>query len=102
MSQHTPGPWHTEWVSWGSERDLKVVSRDGVLLTMTRTGLLSEEVMEHNARLIAAAPEMYALLLEMVNQVEEAYTEGRYVPGPNEAIWLEKTRALLAKVEGEA
>ena len=99
MSQHTPGPWHAEWVPWGQEQDLKVVAPGAhVLLTMNRTGyLLSEAVMEANARLIAAAPEMLEALKWLIN----ADDEGEIEQGQYAKRGLALARALLARIEGD-
>ena len=104
MNQHTPGPWHSEWVPWGNERDLKIVTSEGVLLTMNRTGyLLSEAAMEANARLIAKAPEMYVLVKRAVCDAHHIQ-DGKQpcsVPRGRCSELCKRARALLRESEGD-
>ena len=101
---HTPGPWHVEWVPWGKERDLKVVAKDGgVLLTMNRTGyLLSEAVMESNAQLLAAAPDLLAALEAITRRVPILSSTEDYRAGQEHALegCREVVLAAIAKAEG--
>jgi hypothetical protein len=92
MSKHTPGPW--EFLQF-AHRDgaLAVLSHEhapgGIALTVGGLGL--EELA--NARLIAAAPELLAVL-------KEAELDCRGYDALHG--WLEKATELIAKAEGEA
>ena len=65
MSKHTPGPW---WIDWNVSR-LDIFSSDAATLVATlRRSALSEgidETAKANARLIAAAPELFEALREL-------------------------------------
>jgi len=93
MSQHTPtpGPWTL------SKR------RDGATFIMAKTGWIAEMRMldlpqEANARLIAAAPEMWKLIHRVAFEPVGA-------SDASHATVLEmltgEARALLARIEGE-
>ena len=83
----TPGPWEL------------VQERDHLNIQETKTNLIVAQfcsVSEANARLIAAAPEMYEALREVLVEYEaEAKAEGWDLPTTGEMI-----REILAKVEG--
>ena len=74
MSKHTPGPWRTT-----THNDRKIVGADnikvavGVVMEGTRNKRTKEEAVS-NARLIAKAPEMYDLILQLSRCV--VYGEG--------------------------
>ena len=92
MSQHTPGPWKIE-------QD-EVLSSAGVPLANVygSYGRLNASDIEEclaNARLIAAAPRMLALLNEYASKSQDVK-----VPVPGSLI--ERTRAILRDVEGES
>jgi hypothetical protein len=83
---HTPGPWYT----YQSHKDVNrhIACKDGKSI--------AKEVHHANARLIAAAPEMYEVLSEVLIEYEaEAKAEGWDLPTTGEMI-----REVLAKVEG--
>lgn len=84
---HTPGPWEV------------VQERDYLNIQETKTNLIVAQfssVSDANARLIAAAPEMYEMLREVLVEYEaEAKAEGWDLPTTGEMI-----REVLAKVEG--
>jgi len=82
---HTPGPWKV-----GESQTFAAVWGKGAYEHIASCGNLTPET-EANARLIAAAPEMLALL--------------KRVPGNGAAPddlrgWEAEIRALLAKIEG--
>lgn len=83
MSKHTPGPWKVYYRGAGGWR-LQAGSAWSVDLS-------SAHLTEHDARLIAAAPEM----LEACRAVLAYYTGGRIA---NPA--LDAARAAIAKAEG--
>lgn len=71
MSKHTPGPWKSDWV-----RPFRcdVYAPDGELRIATVHG----KNVDADARLIAAAPEMHAILHEILDQLcdEEEISPG--------------------------
>lgn len=90
-TQYTPGPWKIEMV--GAAGFPQIVCRDhakfdgAVIATEICNG-------EANARLIAAAPELLSLLLE----VYDTFTDDNYNP-PNHKlrVWLDQTKAVILK-----
>lgn len=95
MNAHTPGPWSR---SDGWAPTLQVVDHEniygaapaGVVAKVVRAsqdGVYTPEK-EANARLIAAAPEMYALVLEYV---------ARFTGQQN--AHFDRARALLARID---
>mgnify|MGYP003137530943 CR=1 FL=1 len=83
----TPGPWEL------------VQERDYLNIQETKTNLIVAQfcsVSEANARLIAAAPEMYKILREvLIDYKSDAKIEGRDLPLTGKII-----REVLAKVDG--
>ena len=85
---HTPGPWHVRL----GENYYHVHGEVQVALVENWT----VEDPKGNARLIAAAPEMYKILREvLIDYKSDAKIEGRDLPLTGKII-----RELLAKVEG--
>lgn len=87
MPQHTPGPWHI---------------RNGELQSVNLNGdgdyVANIEVYTRaDARLIAAAPELYAALQELVGRCDG--DEGMRADGSN--IQTIKAHAVLARIAGE-
>ena len=83
---HTPGPWYT----YQSHKDVNrhIACKDGKSI--------AKEVHHANARLIAAAPEMYKILREvLIDYKSDAKIEGRDLPLTGKII-----REVLAKVDG--
>jgi hypothetical protein len=80
---HTPGPWYT----YQSHKDVNrhIACKDGKSI--------AKEVHHANARLIAAAPEMYEVLFELLDTLEMSKGYGFDEE-------YEKAREVLAKVEG--
>ncbi len=86
---HTPGPWYADGGFVGTEIGFhNIVSGVGLV------GEASEEQVIANAHLIAAAPDLYSALFQVVNQQE---TDGR-VDGIRIAI----AKAALEKARGES
>jgi hypothetical protein len=86
MSAHTPGPWR--------------VDRSGALLGVNvvaptdwicKVGLSDRPNVMEDARLIAAAPFMYELIMDAIEDETEFETE-----------WDRLARALIAQVNGES
>lgn len=97
---HTPGPWRAEYATtlpgetvliWGA--DESVVLRYGQPSTKgDRPNLLTKRGLA-NARLIAAAPELLALVKE---SFDWACNEN------NDQQWIDRLDAAIAKAEGRA
>ena len=93
MTQHTPGPWRIVRTSEYTDdpTDTKIQSiqdANGGTVLYTNSGYFKPT--EANARLIAAAPEMLAII--------RAYVDGDN--GTRHGFVDDRARALLAKVEG--
>lgn len=92
MSKHTPGPWR-----YGRHIDgYRSIDADGwnslaLVIEFDEDDNADPEGIA-NAFLIAAAPDLYEALEELLD------IEG---PQPGTAAWADKTRALIAKAKGE-
>ncbi len=106
MSKFTPGPWvvfnsahdEQEIVGVTSQADEHIDSDgDGAdICEMANAGYLGQEQVEANARLIAAAPDLYEALKALLHEVNEAgLGTAKDYGWPNA---LNKTRAALSKV----
>lgn len=85
MNKHTPGPWKVCPVF--ADLNIGIVAgSDQWLLNVTGKDIV---IAEANARLIAAAPEMYELLVEVKETTTDRY---RY----------DKIRDLLTRIENPA
>lgn len=89
MSKFTPGPWFVQ-VSGGDKETISA-EKPGLLVDVYG---LTYEMRGANARLIAAAPEMYALL--------QRYLQSAATPHKVDLAEVDQAaRALLARIEGE-
>ena len=92
---HTPGPWIIAHGTIGRMKGHNVAAARGSVLVAFTHGI--NEGSTANARLIATAPEMLALLRQ--------HFESWYAKASNirkiEPAWVPATRALLAKIEGK-
>lgn len=84
-SQHTPGPWKSEAEENNEYYD--IVAEDGQIVTTVQHGDNILQI-EDNARLIAAAPDMLAVLQEAV--------EHKHVYDTNPAL-VELFQAIITK-----
>lgn len=97
----TPGPW--ECVIGAANTSERLVVQTATPRTKGRHYAVARCYANlagdspHNARLIAAAPELYAALAELVEEIE---TDG----GVDTSCWpiLDAGKAALAKARGEA
>jgi len=95
-TQHTPGPWMR---THGSGRYYIKTDKQSIATVFSSNGEFgcptnpTSEQASANARLIAAAPELLALLIELVDM------EG---PQPGTSAWGDKARAAIAKATGGA
>ena len=87
--KHTPGPWR-----------FRLSAHNGCYYVEDKDWLVAEVAgqnveNEHNARLIASAPD----LLEALKAVRCFYENAKHLSGDEDAI-LEEARAAIAKAEG--
>lgn len=100
--QHTPGPWEIYLANTSNEGDLIIKYTDQQNLTshicrLYETALCEEHgTTEANARLIAAAPELFSLLVELA---AHAAVYGA-VPKSATLLWG-RVDVALAKAEGK-
>ena len=108
MSQHTPGPWEVDGLAQRHDADRSIMARtkSGNLRPVARAygeGVLAGASLERkvNARLIAAAPEMYALLQSAVSCWGFVATDMSH--GANERnaakVARDEARALFATID---
>lgn len=104
MSKHTPGPW-----TLGSTRNQgRYISGEGwaelahvvTVLSYGNGSLRKDHTGEANARLIAAAPELLAVLEALANTADNALEDAA---GYRHALRMSITtaRAAIAKARGE-
>lgn len=94
-AQFTPGPWKAVPDKSRNMYTWYVEGAKGVVPTIARLSLIDAcEEIESNARLIAAAPAMYAIIKDM----REAF----YVKGTRKALLevMERSKNVLAQAEG--
>ena len=93
--KHTPGPWTSVIRSDGIEDTPAVTANPFETIAETRRDLYSFDECEANARLIAAAPELLAIL--------EEYAEynGDYAASMPDEAWVERVRVVVRKAKGE-
>lgn len=96
MSKHTPGPWTAEYDDYGDE--VWFGGRGAGMWTIHGPNCYLGGQSEANARLIAAAPELLAMLI----QLRDEWFKPRY--GHNDvglaSLLRDKIRAVIAKAEG--
>jgi ABC-type branched-subunit amino acid transport system substrate-binding protein len=87
-TQHTPGPWTTDGSAHSG--DLDVISPAGrITLIDCEFSDESEDVLTANARLIAAAPDLLAALMDVLD-----------ADGDLDAMDFNRYRAAIAKATG--
>lgn len=100
MSEHTPGPWQYRRSSTSSTDYYEIIPagelggwKDGRYLSV------SGAIDEHDARLIAAAPD----LLEALKSIAEFWNRDQNEKAMIGACWhaVETAEAAIAKAEGE-
>lgn len=94
MSGHTPGPWKIVPIIEGfrkpgedGAKDMAILGADGMCPGIIWDGVIGD-TQNANARLIAAAPDLLSLLIELTD------IEG---PLPGNAAWAQKVKAAVAK-----
>lgn len=93
MSKFTPGPW--EWDC--RYNSLSGANQPVISYEKYEGSWLSYENQVANARLIAAAPEMYALLQGFVTDITD---EDHRANDWSEQVLVRNARALLSKIDG--
>lgn len=95
MSKHTPGPW----VIYDDSNDGKTNRIEIAALGKTVARIYHSVPAEDipNARLIAAAPEMLAALVDVVAVLQKHYPKQAASPGSI----VERALAAIAKATGE-
>lgn len=88
--KHTPGKWVAECVGSGWPLD----NPDDVYEVNNGYKRIAEYVSEADARLIAAAPELLAALLDMVHYDD--------LPAAEQQPAVERARSAISKAKGEA
>jgi len=96
MSQHTPGPW-TVGEDEGTSKAHEIL-RKGHVVAWTCS---HDPYEEGNARLIAAAPEMLAILQTLKTLQDTEHKWGTWEFDTAETA-IRAARALLARIEGES
>ena len=93
--KHTPGPWE----SFGHE--VFAQARHGVMLIAKASEIYIGPWRgqgEANARLIAAAPEMFALIEDLHDEIDQG---GDFDYHLGELGYAERVKTIVAKVKGE-
>ena len=97
MTQHTPGPWLLRpYTPCGENRGYTVTKDTGdVVIADVTTSILDPDIVAVNARLIAAAPEMLALLERLIEVDANPTADSLDITSV-----ADEARVLLAKIEG--
>jgi hypothetical protein len=107
---HTPGPWlvensgpqdQGEWHYWTVQGPAGIIVQ---ISAAHQRGPIDMDRNAANARLIAAAPELYATLDRLVSDIEEYERVNNIAPSPgHQDCWASVTlaKAALAKARGE-
>lgn len=91
--KHTPGPWHAvrqseDWIAVVHDKSI------GCGFIDVWGHVNPNYDLEANARLVAAAPELFEVLRYWMPFIDSEQDDERQAP------WVEKARAILAKIEG--
>lgn len=90
-AKHTPGPWVASWRDYGG-----VIGKDGYVVAQAAT-FRNKEVIEANARLIAAAPELLEALQELHDIVQGLIDDDVAPQGFVDSFTLQPARHALNK-----
>jgi hypothetical protein len=96
MSKHTPGPWAVKYHENTDTRSVYVAGRSWESWTVCEIGHSKED--EHNARLIAVAPDLLDFLFDALPYVEE----GEEFNKPTHRNLSRDIRALLREIDPES
>ncbi len=112
MSQHTKGPWRVDetkalgaygvWTDYATHPGHDNAGYPSQICAMPLSDeLIDREQRDANARLIAAAPDLLAALIDLVERAETVNeSSGEYGPDFFSPGLLAKSRAAVAKAEG--
>ena len=101
-TKHTPGPWFISKNQWSPNKRYL----NGETFTVPMSGACTAVIVgqgcdifeqESNARLIASAPDLLAMLERVTNQYATLYGA---LKAPSDPI-IEESRALIATIKGE-
>ena len=93
-AQHTPGPWKLDGTA--NTGDLDIVAPTGrIAMLDCEFSEETEDVLTANARLIAAAPQLLAALIELSDYVFDEYTASHLL-----CERAAEARAVIAKATG--
>ena len=101
MSKHTPGPWDRIIADGYTVRHPQIYSDKGPVANATWLGDGRIDELNANARLIAAAPDMFEALQDALGDLEylKNAPESAYARPDDETI--KAVRAAIAKAGGE-
>jgi len=97
MSKHTPGPWNNKdglYITDIYTKDSVLVASAGSTLRVP-SNINNAHEREANARLIAAAPEMYTAVKNLAECMKNE-------PDGFHPAWIEQINRILAKIDGKA
>lgn len=104
---HTPGPWKVDedGFVWGYLPGSHMKEPRFLIAQVRGWGYMQymqdgEQIHAANARLIAAAPELYEMLSEVLSSIERVACGGENAVRFR-AEWIEEARAVCAKVRGD-
>lgn len=90
--KHTPGPWH-----------VGDIHSDGHTMVTSADGLVADFIHADDARLIAAAPELYDALAETLDEAIGWFDDATGKNADDDGLeWVKRARKALAKARGEA
>ena len=98
-TKHTPGPWVIDWNV--SRLDIFGADETTLVASLRRSSLSQaiDEAARSNARLIAAAPEMYEAIAAIATAMNLGYIPNEILSEGSPILkWL---RAAIAKAEGK-
>ena len=107
MSEHVPGPWNlTPYRPEGEDRGYTITAWGAdvgeIVIADCTISPLDYSIVAANARLIAAAPEMLALVRALTECIADFYGGKLDRDGsPEEQAAVKAADALLAKIEGK-
>jgi len=99
MTTHTKGPWHI-----GLKPGPIIYDQHGAQIVSMREALLPDDENMVNAKLIAAAPELLAALVEFENLALGIY-QSQNLDEPYEAslsVLIDKAQATIARARGQS
>lgn len=106
--KHTRGPWTMETMrpntlgpAWINSKDRRLIADCGQIVSLTNHGFCGRvevEEIEANARLIAAAPDLFSIVKRFIALPSAAWHPERHAA--DEAELMNDARAAIAKAEG--